>query len=46
MTDNRTKEQVMQAVDERLPTLPIDIQNAAAIYAQGLMTGLQLKAAS
>jgi len=43
MDDTRTKEEIMQAVDKKLVALPREIQNAAAIYAAGLLAGMLLK---
>jgi hypothetical protein len=45
MTDTRTVEQSAASIDAKLAALPEAIQNAAAIYAQGLMAGMELKTA-
>lgn len=45
MIDTRTVEQLAASVDAKLAAAPPAIQNAAAIYAAGLMAGLELKTA-
>lgn len=40
----RTKAQIMQDIDGKLPALPREQQNLVAAYAQGIRTGLVLRA--
>ncbi len=41
----RSKAQILQDIDSKLPTLPRDQQNLVAAYAHGVRTGLALQAA-
>lgn len=40
----RTKSEILREIDTALPVLPLEQQNMVAAFAQGLRTGLSLRA--
>lgn len=38
----RGKEEIMQSVDQKIAALPEDVQTAVAVFAEGLMAGMQI----